>query len=180
MTIAEFLVALAILLAAVFIYLAVRRWRHPLAVDQARLLMGSIDIEAFRNLVNPEEDAFLEARLSPPQLKAIKRERAWTALAYVRTVSHIALEVSRFGNALRNSSDPNLAELGKEVTSTAIGLRILALQATGRLFIAASFPQLRQRSPQSLLEQYNRYEGLLMRYRLLEGARNQSSGLHVA
>jgi hypothetical protein len=180
MTPALVFVAIAILIAAVFTYLAVRRGSHPLALDDARLLMGTLDMEAFRNLVSPEEDAFLESRLAAPQLKAIKRERALTALAYVRTVSHIALEFSRFGHALRHSSDPHMAELGRELASAAVRLRVRSLELSGRLFIAAAFPQLRQGSPRFLLEQYARSEGLLIRCSLLERARRQASPVPAA
>jgi hypothetical protein len=172
---AVFYVAIAILLAAVFVYLAAGRRLQPLAIDKARLLMGSLDIEAFRNLVDPEEDAFLQSCLPSDQFRAIKRERAWAALAYARALSQVALEFSRFGHALRHSADPSLADLGREVASGAIHLRILALKATGRLFIAAAFPKLPQRSPRSLFEQYGRSAGLLARYGALERARKQAS-----
>jgi hypothetical protein len=168
-----FYVVIAIVLAAVFIYLAAGRRLQPLGIDKARLLMGSLDIDAFRNLVDPEEDAFLQSCLPADQFRTIKRERAWAALAYARALSHIALEFSRFGHALRHSPDPALAELGSEVASGAVHLRILALQATARLFIAAAFPKLPQRSPSSLFEQYGRSAGLLARYTMLEHARKQ-------
>lgn len=175
MNLVVFYVTIAIVLAAVFIYLAAGRRLQPLAIDKARLLMGSLDIEAFRNLVDPEEDAFLHSCLPADQFRAIKRERAWAALAYARALSHVALEFSRFGHALRHSPDPSLADLGREVASGAVQLRLLALKAAGRLFIAATFPALPQRSPLSLFEQYGRSAGLLARYGALERARKQAS-----
>jgi hypothetical protein len=168
-------IVIAILLVAVFTYIAARRKVDSLHVDKARSSMASLDMEAFRNLVDPEEDAFLQSSLPIDQFRAIKRERAWAALAYARALSQVALEFSRFGHALRHSPDPSLADLGREVASGAIHLRILALKATGRLFIAATFPKLPQRSPRSLFEQYGRSTGLLARYGALERARKQAS-----
>ncbi len=49
-------VVIAVVLVALFAYLAARRSRDPLTIDKARALMGSLDIEAFRNLVDPEEE----------------------------------------------------------------------------------------------------------------------------
>jgi hypothetical protein len=168
-------IVIAFLLVAVFTYIAARRRGDLIDVDKARSSMASLDMEAFRNLVDPEEDAFLRSSLPADQFKAIKRERAWAALAYARALSHLALEFSRFGHALRHSPDPSLADLGREVASGAIHLRVLALKATGRLFIAATFPELPQRSPRSLFEQYGRSAGLLARYGALERARKQAS-----
>jgi len=175
-----FYVAIAIVLAAVFTYLAVGRRVGTITIDNARSLMGSLDIEAFRNLVDPEEDAFLLSSLPANQFRSIKRERAWAALAYARTLSRIALEFSRFGHALRQSSDRSLAELGREVANGAVHLRILALQASARLFISAAFPKLPQRSLRSLFEQYGHSASLLARYRMLEHARKQPSRSSLA
>jgi hypothetical protein len=166
-------VAIAIVLAALLAYLAATRSRDPLAIDQARALMGSLDIEAFRNLVDPDEEAFLRSSLPADQFRAIKRERAWAALAYVRTLSGIALEFSRFGHAARRSPDPHAAELGRQIAAGAIRLRLGALEATGRLFVVATFPDFPQCCPHSLLEQYARSTGLLLHYSTLDRARKQ-------
>ncbi|HKB98552.1 MAG TPA: hypothetical protein VKD23_07190 [Terriglobales bacterium] len=175
MSAASVYVAIAIVLAAVFTYLAARRRRSPLAIDKARALMSSLDIEAFRNLVDPDEEAFLRSNLPPDEFKAIQRERAWAALAYMRALSHIALEFSRSGHAMYNSSDPRLAELGRQIVNDAVYLRLRALETSGRLFVAATFPNLTQRYPKSLFEQYEHSSGLLLRYGMLERARRQAS-----
>jgi hypothetical protein len=168
-------VVMACAVAAALVYLAARHRSESSDIDKARFLMANLDIEAFRNLVDPEEDAFLQSRLPEQQFRKIKRERAWAALAYATALSKVALEFSRFGHALRHSPDPSLVDLGREVASVAIHLRLLALKATGRLFIAAAFPKLPQRSPRSLFEQYGRSAGLVARYGALERARKQAS-----
>jgi|ERR1700678_300693 hypothetical protein len=168
-------IAIAVAVVILLAYLATRRSRVPFAIDKARALMGSLDIEAFRNLVDPEEEAFLRSTLPADQFRTIKRQRAWAAFAYVRTLSHIALEFSRFGHAVRSSPDPRLAELGRQVASGAVHLRLVAFEAGGRLLIAATFPDLPQRCPQSLFEQYTRSAGLLLRYGMLDHARKQPS-----
>jgi len=168
-------VGIAVVLAALFAYLAARQSRDSLAIDKARSLMDSLDIEAFRNLVDPEEEAFLRSSLPAAQFRTVKRERAWAALAYVRALSHVALQFSRFGHALRHSPDPRLAELGRQIASGAVHLRFVALEASGRLLMAAAFPDLPQRCPHSLFDQYTRSTGLLLRYGTLERARKQPS-----
>jgi len=174
MSAASVYVAVAVLLAALLAYLAARRSRAPLAIDKARELIGSLDTEAFRNLVDPEEEAFLRSSLPVARFRKIKRERAWAALAYVRTLSYIALEFSYFGHAARRSPDPDIAELGRQIVSGAVHLRLRALEASGRLFIAATFPGLPQRCPQSLFEQYAHSSSLLIRYSTLDRVRARS------
>lgn len=168
-------VAIAVVLAALFAYLAAGRSRDPLAIDKARALMGSLDIEAFRNLVDPREEAFLRSSLPPDQFRTIQRERAWAALAYVRTLSDIALEFSHFGHAALRSPDPHLAELGRQIVAGAIRLRLDALKAGGRLFVAATFPDLPQRCPHPLFEQYAHFSSLLSCYSALDRARKRPS-----
>lgn len=168
-------VAIAFFIVALLVYVAARRSRDALSIDEARVLMGSLDIEAFRNLADPGEEAFLRSSLPPDQFRTIQRERAWAALAYVRTLSEIALEFSRFGHAALRSPDPHLAELGRQVAAGAVRLRLDALKASGRLFVAATFPGLPQRCPHSLFEQYERSTGLLLRYSALDRVRKQPS-----
>jgi len=175
MSAASVYVAIAVVLAALLAYLAGRRSRSSLAIDKTRALMSSLDIEAFRNLVDPEEEAYLRSNLTADQFRTIKRERALAALAYVKTLSHIALEFSRFGHAVRNSDDPRLAELGRLVASSAVYLRLRALEAKARLFVVAAFPGLPQPFPHSLLEQYAHSTGLLFRYNSSDRARKQLS-----
>jgi hypothetical protein len=168
-------IAIAILLAALFAYFAVRRGRRSLALDEARTLMNSLDLQAFQNLVDPAEEDFLRSSLPADQFRRIRRARAWAALAYVRTLSQIALEFSRFGHGMRNSADPRLAELGRQIVGSAVLLRLRALEAGSRLFVAVAFPDIPQRYPHPLFEQYSRSTGLLLRYRAPDPAQERAS-----
>ena len=55
--------------------LAARRSKDMADLDQALATLRSLDIEAFRNLVDPEEEIYLRARLparvAPPWLTAM-------------------------------------------------------------------------------------------------------------
>jgi hypothetical protein len=175
MSAAEFYIAIAVLLATLLTYLAVRRGGRSLALDEARAVFNSLDIPAFRNLVNPEEEDFLRSSLPADQFRTIRRQRAWAALAYVRALSRIAFEFSRLGHAMANGSDPRLVELGRQIVSSAVLLRLRALEASARLFIAVVFPGLPRRYPRSLFEQYERSTGLLLGHRAPMHAQEQAS-----
>src|ERR1700690_1536060 len=80
-------VALAILL--VLLYLAggdsaVNRWEDLAGRTRP------VDLDAFRNLVDPGEEDFLRSSLLPPQFRAVQRERMRAALEYVRNTGHNA------------------------------------------------------------------------------------------
>jgi hypothetical protein len=166
-------VAFAVVTVILLTFVAIRGLGKPLPISHARSLMGSLDIEAFRNLVDPQQEIFLRASLPAKEFLKIKRERVWAAVAYTRALSYIALQFSRFGNAARRADDASLAELGKQMAVDAVELRMSSLATMGRLLIIATFPNLSFPSSHSLIEQHLRSTGLLARYITLESARRQ-------
>jgi hypothetical protein len=168
-------VLIAFLLLLSFAYLAMRRGRDLPNVDQALTAIRSLDIEAFRNLVDPEEEAFLRARLPVAEFKRIKRERARAALAYVRAVSRASLQFARFGDAARRSPDPAIAASGKQIADSAIYLRLRALDAGAQLMLAAAFPSLDLHRARSLVQQYDRATYLLIQHNVLKRAHRQAA-----
>jgi hypothetical protein len=168
-------VVIAFLLLVVFATLAARRTGNLADVDQAAAAIQSLDIEAFRNLVDPEEEAFLRARLPPEEFRRIKRERTRVALAYVKALSHASLQFARFGDAARRSSDPAIAASGKQIANSATYLRLRALDASVHLTLWAAFPRISPRPLRSLLEQYDRAAYLLENHNGLMRLRRQVS-----
>lgn len=175
MSAAFFFVFSAFLLLALFGYLAMRRRTDVQDVDQASAAMRSLDIEAFRNLVDPEEEKFLRARLAPKQFRKIKRQRVQAALAYVKALSDASLQFARFGGAAQRSPDPAIAASGRQIANSATYLRFRALQATVSLSVSAAFPYFGPRPLRSLLDQYDRATHLLENHSGLERVRSQAS-----
>jgi hypothetical protein len=132
-------------------------------------------MEAFRNLVDPEEEEFLRARLPARDFRRIKRERARTALVYVKELSQASLQFARFGGAAQRSPDPAIAAWGKQIANSAISLRLRALDASVQLVLSATFPALHPRPLRSLLEQYDRAAGLFLKHNVLGSAQSQVS-----
>lgn len=167
------LIAFVLLLS--YAYLATRRSKDLPDVDRALTALRSLDIEAFRNLVDPDEEAFLRAQLPGPEFKKIKRERAWAALAYVRALSKVSLQFARFGDAARRSPDPVIAASGKQIADSAVYLRLRALDATAQLMLAAAFPSLDPHRLHSLVQQYDRAASLLVRHNILARAHTRAA-----
>lgn len=166
------LIALALL--AVFSRLAMRR---PEASDlnDALATIRGLDIEAFRNLVNPEEEEYLRGKLSPSEFRKIKRERTRAALAYVKALSNVSLQFARFGSAAQHNSDPALANLGKQIATSGTYLRLRTLDASLRLRIAVAFPGLPPHPLRSLLDQYDHASCLLLNHNGLSRSGNRAS-----
>ncbi len=175
MSAALILVLIAFLLLAVFAYLATRHSASPRDLDHAFTAIRALDIEAFRNLVDPGEDEFLRSQLSPMAFRKIQRERAQAALAYVKVLSDTSLEFARFGSAVQRSPDPAIAASGRKIANSATYLRFRALQATVSLTLLAAFPYFGPRPLRSLLDQYDHATHLLQNHSGLERARSQAS-----
>ena len=58
-----------------------------------------IDIEAFRNLVDPAEDEYLRRRLPTPEFRLVRRKRLRAMAAYVQAARRNADILVRVGQA---------------------------------------------------------------------------------
>lgn len=175
MSTALIFVIIAVLLLGLFTSLAARRNTRVASLDEAAATIRSLDIEAFRNLVDSEEEAFLRTRLPAREFRKIKRERAWAALAYVRALSDVSLQFARLGDAARQSLDPAVAESGKQLVSSALYLRLRTWDAGAQIIMSAAFPSLSPRSLRSLLGRYDRAIHLLLDHDTLNRVQRQAS-----
>ena len=155
-------VVLAIALLVLLAYLASRRSRSLPDLERSAAAIRLLDMEAFRNLVDPEEEEFLRAHLPAHKFRRIKRERTRAALAYVKELSQASLEFARVGDVAQRSPDPVMAAWGKQIANSAIYLRLRAWDAGAGLILAATFPSLPPRPLRALLDQYDRANCLLL------------------
>jgi len=136
-----------------------------------------VDVEAFRNLIDPEEAEFLRANLSRTDFRMIQRQRLTTAVEYIFCVARNATVLIRMGEGARHNPDPSIAEAGENLMNTAIRLRIYAFQAIAKLYWGIIFPGASVPSV-GLAESYERMTGLvLLLGRMQTAPRNASSAL---
>ena len=102
-----------------------------------------VDLEAFRNLVDPGEEDFLRASLLPRQFRAVQRERMRAALEYVQNAAHNAAFLLRMGEAATQSADPRIAQAGRQLIDSALRLRAYALLSAAKLYVRMVFPEAR-------------------------------------
>jgi hypothetical protein len=170
-----FILVLAGLLALLFLMRLAKgrslaHRREPDAAGEIR----PVDVEAFRNLIDPAEAQFLRSNLPPPEFRKVQRERLRAAVEYISCAAHNAKVLMRMGEAARRSAEPAVAEAGEKLVNTAIRLRVYAFQATGKLYLRMVFPGA-QLAPVGLAENYERMTGLVLLLGRMETARRNVS-----
>jgi hypothetical protein len=133
--------ALAILL--LLLYLEGGRNSSLQRLDDLPGRTRPIDLEAFRNLVDPGEEDYLHANLSPSHFRAVQRERMRAALEYVGNAAHNAAFLLRMGEAATQSPDPRIAQAGSQLIDSALRLRAYALLSIAKLYVRMVLPEAR-------------------------------------
>ena len=139
MTLAIVLIVAA-LLALIFI-LGVTLWRsRQLVRGGGAGGIQPLDIEAFRNLVDPAEDQYLRRRLGAADFRRVRRERLLAMAAYVRVAGRNAALLVRVGQSALAVSDPHTAEAARQLVDNALLLRRNATFALLRIYGALAWP----------------------------------------
>ncbi len=157
------LVAVAFFALGILVYVAIRNRTRRVDLEKAVQAFRSLDIAAFRNLLDSAEDAFLRDNLSPKKFREIKRQRARAALIYVWEVGRAATALAKIGQAAQRSSDPKIRASGVQVAESAFRLRLQTLGACPHLLTEILLPDLQGRSLPPLVDQYERAAETLFR-----------------
>jgi hypothetical protein len=99
-----------------------------------------IDIEAFRNLINPAEDDYLRCRLPPAQFRLVRRERLRAMATYIHVAARNAAMLMRVGEAALATGDPRVAEAAHQLVNDALLLRRNTTVALAQIYLALAWP----------------------------------------
>ena len=99
-----------------------------------------VDLEAFRNLMDPAEREYLRGKLSASEFRAVQRRRLAAALDYVSCVKQNAAVLQELGEAARVAPQPEIAEAGIRLVDSALRLRVSAARVKTRLYAAWLLP----------------------------------------
>jgi len=157
------LAAVAFFALGILVYVAIRSRTSRVDLERTVQAFRSLDIEAFRNLVDSAEEAFLRNHLSPKKFREIKRQRAWAALLYAWEAGRAAVALAKIGQAAQRSLDPEIVASGVEVTENAFRLRLQTVRVSLRLLTEVLLPGLSSRSLPPLADQYERAAETLFR-----------------
>ena len=120
------ILVLVSLCALVFLTRLVKGRNVVVAYDALEKSIHPVDIAAFRNLIDPQEQDFLRANLAAKDFKAIHRERLLAAVDYISGASQNAAALLRMGELARRSPDPAVAEAGEKLLHNALQFRFTA------------------------------------------------------
>jgi len=151
------LIFFAVAVAALAFFWTVVRGRSRAVADWEELpsLTEPVDLAAFRNLTDPEEDAWLRHELPRQDYLAVRRERLAATEDYLARTSRNAAILVGLGQAAMASGDPSLANAGRQLVGTAVWTRIYTAQALARVRAARLFPAATAGLPQAA-DQYQR------------------------
>ena len=100
-----------------------------------------IDIEAFRNLINPAENDYLRSQLRASEFRRVQRERLRAAAAYIRVAGRNAAVLTAVGQAALHTTDPRTADAARQLVDNALLLRRNATMALLRIYVALAWPR---------------------------------------
>jgi hypothetical protein len=161
MTLAIILV-LAAAVALVFILgIALSRGLQLSAGSRLAAQIEPIDIEAFRNLIDPAEDDYLRRRLPTAEFRVVRRQRLRAMSAYVHIADRNATVLVRMGQAALAANDASTAEAARRLVDNALLLRRNAAFARLRIYVALAWPN-SDLAAESILRGYERLSGSAM------------------
>jgi len=129
-----------------------------------------VDLDAFRNLVDPQEEEFLSESLSPGEFRIVQKERLRAAAEYVVSTAHNAAVLLRLGEAAMRSPDPQIAAAGRRLVENAVRLRLYAVLCVAKLRVRIAIPGM-PLSVGRLVDSYQRLSGIAAQLALVQQPR---------
>jgi hypothetical protein len=140
MNLAIVLVFAALIALGILVRLAVSRSLPAKGNSSPATIIRPIDMEAFRNLINPAEDDYLRRRLPPKEFRSVRRARLRAIAAYVQVAARNASVLVRMGESALASGNPQFAESAHRLVNDALLLRRNATFALARIYLALAWP----------------------------------------
>lgn len=140
MNLAMILVVAAVVALGVIVRLAVSRSLLAKRSLNSAAAIRSLDVKAFRNLINPAEDEYLRRRLPPRQFRQVRRARLRAMAAYVRVAGNNAGVLVGLGEAALASGDPRVAEAAEQLVEHSLLLRRNTTLVLARIYVALALP----------------------------------------
>ncbi|HEV2730815.1 MAG TPA: hypothetical protein VGV15_12355 [Terriglobales bacterium] len=134
-------IALAVVAIAFLLVLAYLVWWHSGHAGENAMLLP-VDLEAFRNLTDADEDRFLRSNLSPKEFRRIQRQRLRAAAAYISVISENASTLVVIGRSAGGHPDAETAARGLDVVHRGVKLKFWCSLAFLKLNITMIFPTL--------------------------------------
>jgi hypothetical protein len=175
MTIAIIFAIVGVLALFSIIFLAKSHARSGGNLDELAAQLRPVDVRAFRTLMAQSEEQFLRENLPVDEFRTIHRQRMFAAIEYVRCAAQNAAILVRLGEAARLSPDPEIVTAAERLLDNALRLRLYALQATPRIYLAILLPGI-SRTPYAFADTYDK----MTRQVIMLGLRFPTHGMSAA
>ncbi len=141
MTLAIVLVIAAAVALVVILGMTLSRSLEISRSSSLALKIEPIDVEAFRNLVDPTERTYLQRRLPAAEFRHVQRERLRATAAYIRVASRNAAVLVAAGQAALAAGDAATVQAARDLIENALLLRRNATFALLRIYVALVWPE---------------------------------------
>jgi|SRR5947209_12907910 len=158
------MIVLAIALCAIaLLYFAVRSRRIHAGGQPVR----SLDLQAFRTLMDRDDETFLRNKVPRWDFWRLKRRRIAVTMKYVGRIASNAAAVLQMAEAARQNADAEVAEMAAQVVDMATQIRMQCMVAFAKLTAEFLFPSL-QLTPAMLAPTYQALREKVLRLGSLE------------
>jgi hypothetical protein len=134
-------IALAAAAVAFLLFLCYQVWWQSGQAGEIEDLLP-LDLEAFRNLTDPDEVRFLRVNLSPKEFRRIQRMRLRAAAVYLSVISNNAGRLVVIGRSVSAHADAETAAAGLEVVHRALQLKLWCSWSLLKLNVTMIWPTL--------------------------------------
>lgn len=135
-----------------------------------------IDLDAFRNLVDPAETQYLRRRLPAPEFRRVQRARLRAMASYIQAAGQNATSLMKIGQSALEGSDAQTSQAARELVDNAARLRRNATFALFRIYVALAWPNAGLMAD-PILHDYERVNGSAM---LLGRLQNPAARQHIS
>jgi hypothetical protein len=125
---------------AIMVALLFDRPRPTLSSGELIRQLQLLDVDAFLNLVDPGDHAFLRERLSPWVFWRVHIERMFAAIQYCGHAAMNAGILMKIAETSKSDTDTRVAAISQSLYAEALNLRVCALQMMARLALSAFVP----------------------------------------
>lgn len=122
-------------------YLWVSASLAPAGKDGLAPRIEPIDIEAFRNLLDPDEREYLRRRLPASEFRTVQRKRLLAMAAYIKTARHNAAALIQIARPALISGHPKAVEAAQQLTNNAMMLCANARYALFLVHLELAWPR---------------------------------------
>jgi hypothetical protein len=152
MTIPVIFILVGLIGLSLLISLIVGRSRKA-DLDALTAQLQPIDVNAFRNLIDEQEEEYLRMRLPAHEFRSIHRERMLAAADYVWATARNSGILVRLAQAAKDHPDPAVAAAAESLFENALQARLYALRIIPRVYLSMLFPDIRH-TPDVVAERY--------------------------